>query len=102
MRKIYIAANLPDAHIVLNLVERAGIRTCVTNANVQSVIGEVPVNLYPEVWVMDDEDYVRARKIVVDHEYTPRECGVGYCLDCGEENPRSFEICWHCGKALAT
>jgi len=34
VKRIYIAANLPDAHITLNLVVRAGIRAEVMNINV--------------------------------------------------------------------
>jgi Putative prokaryotic signal transducing protein len=101
MKRIYVAANLPDAHIVLNLVERAGIQVEVINANAQSGVGEMPfTHAYPEVWVMDDNDFSRARKIVTDHEHMPEQRGVVHCSACGEGNPRNFELCWNCGKPM--
>ena len=101
MKKVYIALNLPDAHIALNLLAQVGIAAHVFNANAQSGIGEIPfTEAYPQVWVMDDEQYLRAKSIVREYKVAPTEHRVIHCPECDEENPLNFGVCWNCGIAL--
>ena len=101
MKKIYVAQNLPDAHIVLNLLAQEGIDAHVFNANAQSGMGELPfTETYPQVWVMDDEQMSRAKNIVREYKLTPVNHAVVACGECGEENPANFGVCWKCAKAL--
>ncbi|MGB8337558.1 MAG: DUF2007 domain-containing protein [Burkholderiales bacterium] len=101
MRKVYVAQNLPDAHIVLNLLTQSGIAVHVFNANAQSGIGEIPfTEAYPQVWVMDDEQYLRAKNIVREYKLAPMDHRVVHCPECNEENPANFGVCWNCGIAL--
>jgi Putative prokaryotic signal transducing protein len=101
MKKVYVALNLPDAHIALNLLTQVGIDAYVFNANAQSGIGEIPfTEAYPQVWVMDDEQCLRAKKIVREYILAPTDHRVVYCEKCNEENPLNFGVCWNCGFAL--
>jgi hypothetical protein len=101
MKKVYTASDLPDAYIVLNLVIQAGIEARVFNENAQGGLGEIPfTHAYPEVWVNDARDATRAQEIVKAHLSAPADSGVVFCRACGEENPRNFQLCWHCGAEL--
>lgn len=103
VRKLYTAANLPEAYIVIDQLRAAGIEARVFNENAQGGLGELPfTHVYPEVWVMDDGDWTRARDVVVAYERGSKtDVGsAARCPDCGEENPANFQLCWNCGSSL--
>lgn len=101
MRRLYTAANLPEAYIVLQLLEQAGIEACVFNENAQGGLGEIPfTHAYPEVWLMEEVDLARAREVVTGYERSSAE-GTVRCTECREENPANFQLCWNCGEQLA-
>ncbi len=103
VRRLYTAANLPEAYIVLDQLRAVGIEARVFNENAQGGLGELPfTHVYPEIWLMDKGDWERAREIVVAYERgrgTDAGVAVG-CPDCGEENPANFQLCWNCGHSL--
>jgi hypothetical protein len=99
MRKIYSAATLPDAHIVLGALAQAGIDGRVLNANAQSIMGEIPFHhAWPEVWIMDAKDAERAREVIDQIERRKSDIGLAFCPYCHEENPADFHTCWNCAK----
>ncbi len=100
MRRIYSAATLPDAHLIVGLLAQEGIPARVFNENAQSGVGEIPfTHAWPEVWLEDAADAERALEVIrsLERQGTNQqvECG-----ECGELNPENFEICWNCGAAL--
>jgi len=100
MKRVYTAADLPDAHLLAHALESHGVRARVFNENLQGGFGELP-HIYPEVWIEDERDWQRARDVTADfeREAAPRDRAV-HCPACREENPGTFEICWHCGGVL--
>ena len=101
MKKIYSAANLMEAHIMLDLLGQSGIDARLFNENAQGAAGQIPfTHAYPEVWIMKDSDLERGKIVVNNYESSPVESGVVFCSACGEENPRNFQLCWHCGAGL--
>lgn len=104
MRRLYTAANLPEAYIVVDQLRAAGIEARVFNENAQGGLGELPfTHVYPEVWVMEEGDWTRAREVVAAYERGSEadvRAAVG-CPDCGEENPGNFQLCWNCGNSLS-
>jgi hypothetical protein len=101
VKKLYRAANLPDAHILRGLLAQAGIETHVFNENAQGGLGQLPfTEAWPEVWVAQDRDLPRARDIVQAFECKPAVSADVGCSGCGEENPSSFQLCWRCGTSL--
>lgn len=101
MKKLYSAANLPDAHIVRDLLVQAGIQAHVFNENAQSGIGQLPfTEAWPEVWVSEDRDLGRAQEIVRAFERAPEAVDSIRCTGCAEDNPGSFQLCWNCGTWL--
>ena len=100
MKRVHTAANLPEAHLLLHLLEHRGIRARVFNANASSLAGELPIDAtLPQVWVENAAHAARAREIIDDY----LRSGSGparKCPACGEENPSSFDLCWSCGAGL--
>jgi hypothetical protein len=102
VKKLYRAANLPDAHILRGLLEQAGISVRVFNENAQSGVGQLPfTEAWPELWVTEERDLPRAREIVQAFESAPAVSGSLRCPGCAEDNPNTFQVCWNCGVALA-
>lgn len=101
MKRVYNAANLPDAHIVAGVLAEHGIRARVLNANAAGAMGELPMDAAaPQLWIERDEDESRARAVI--EEFLGRAAGEPRrCPACGEENPPAFEVCWRCGAGLA-
>ncbi|MGV8934059.1 MAG: DUF2007 domain-containing protein [Gallionellaceae bacterium] len=101
MKRIYSAANLMEAHIILDLLRHAGINARLFNENAQGAVGEIPfANAYPDIWVINDDDALRGKAVVIQYEHAPIDTGIVVCNACGEENPRNFQLCWHCGAGL--
>lgn len=101
MKKIYSAANLMEAHIILDLLMHAGINARLFNENAQGALGEIPfTHAYPDIWVSNDSDVERGKEIVRRYELSPIDAGIIFCKACGEENPANFQLCWQCGAGL--
>jgi putative signal transducing protein len=101
VKKLYRAANLPDAHILRGLLAQAGIAAHVFNENAQGGLGQLPfTEAWPEVWISEDRDLTRAQEIVQAFERVAEVSGSVRCPGCTEENPSSFQLCWSCGQSL--
>lgn len=100
MKRVYNAANLPEAHILAGVLARRGIRARILNANASGAIGELPVDAAaPQLWLEDPRDEARARAIIEEFHSAPPGAPKR-CPACGEENPGSFDLCWSCGESL--
>jgi hypothetical protein len=101
MFKLYDASNLPEAHLLLDLLRQAGIAAQVLNSYAQGATGEIPFGqAYPEIWLEDENDGLRAQAIINEYETTPMNPDWIFCRQCGERNPANFELCWQCGNEL--
>jgi hypothetical protein len=69
MLRLCTAANLPEAHLLLHRLTHAGIEARVLNEHAQGGLGEIPfTHAYPEIWIMEPEQEVRAREILAEFE----------------------------------
>jgi len=101
MKKLYRAANLPDAHLLRGLLAQAGIEAHVFNENAQGGLGQLPfTEAWPEVWLSEERDLARAREVVRAFERPSAAGATLHCVGCGEENPGTFQLCWNCGDAV--
>lgn len=96
MQRLYVAADLPEAHLVVQLLERAGIPAQVFNEHAQGGLGEIPfTHAWPEVWLLEDADAPCAQRALDAWRRVPRMPS-WCCRECGEDNPGTFETCWRC------
>jgi Putative prokaryotic signal transducing protein len=101
MKKIYSAANLPDAYMVRDLLRRAGIDARILNEHANAALGEMPMaSAYPQVWIEQDHQGTHARQVIDEFEKHTVEGAGRICGKCGESSPGVFEICWNCSAPL--
>ena len=99
MKRIYASLNLADLHHAKNLLDSVGIRTVVKNELLSSAIGQLPfTECQPELWLADEADVERARRLLVEGPLGPAQKGDVWQCDCGEIQEAQFTQCWHCGK----
>lgn len=104
MKRVYIAVNLPDAHLVKGILEGENIDAVVQGEYLFNIRGEVPVTpeTSPSVWVVDESDYERALEVLSElhvGEGPLAQAGAEWrCSQCGETNGPQFTQCWQCGK----
>jgi len=101
MKRIYSALNLPDAHIVANLLAQSGIAVQIFNTNAAGALGELPVDAaQPQVWIENDEQEAKAKDLIAAHQKAHADAEPSPCHQCGEMNPGNFETCWNCAAVL--
>lgn len=99
--RVWSAAGLQEAYIVLGLLQQARIEARVLNANAQGGLGEIPfIQTWPEIWVDDDRDVARARALIDAYQSAPLAAATRVCPQCREQSPGNFECCWNCGAVL--
>jgi hypothetical protein len=74
MKRVYNATNHIQAHIVMHVLEQAGVHALVQGEFLQSGAGELPLGNLVGVAV-DDEDVEIAREIIEDWERLMQEPG---------------------------
>jgi hypothetical protein len=105
MKRIYIARNPVDAHLLKGVLEGDGVRTTVQGEFLWSARGEVPITgeTSPSVWVVDDTDYERALETVKELQSSEGISDIQNeewkCENCDEINEGQFTECWHCGTS---
>jgi hypothetical protein len=92
----------PQANMYKELLAKEGIACLVKNDRLTAAIGEIPfVECFPELWVIDDDVYPRARLLLnnwmaleADSDAAPWTCSY-----CGEESFPQFAACWNCSRS---
>lgn len=96
-REVYLAADPVNAEIAKDLLENHGISAHVRNQHLWGGMGELPANVYPSVWIENDDDFDAARQLIQDFERGPVRSGRPWqCPRCGEYLDAQFEQCWNC------
>lgn len=105
MRKIYENADFTPVGYFQSILEEAGIPTFLKNMGASMGMGEIPFfEVYPELWVVNDEDYDRAIDVLGPY-YAQQRAGPEapvpnwFCPSCDVEVEGSFEECWKCGAS---
>lgn len=98
MYLLYSSLKLLEVHHLKNLLEAEGIRCQIRNELLSRLAGEIPfTECAPELWLLDDRDLERARRIVSDFGRAPVPKSPWQCPACGEALEGQFSACWHCG-----
>lgn len=98
MRLLYSSLKLLEVHHLKNLLEAEGIRCHIKNELLSGLAGDIPfTECAPELWLLDDRDFERARRIVADLDRAPEAVPPWQCPGCGEALEGQFSACWRCG-----
>jgi len=104
MREVYRHHEFIRVSHFRDLVEAAGIPTMLRNEALVHGVVEIPITeFYPNLCVMNDDDYEDAWKIIKDViDAEKRDPGDDLiCLKCGEKNPGNFAECYNCQTPLS-
>lgn len=101
MIKVYTSDDRVLVHHLKNILEAEGIECRIKNDQIHTLAGEVPaVEIWPEIWVIDENVAARAIQIVNDARMDPPASGNRWtCAGCGEVHEPQFTECWNCGAA---
>jgi len=96
VKRVYQAANLIDAQLMRDALLAEGIECAIHGSYLSGAAGELPVDATPSVWVLDDGDLARARRIAAELERSAGDTRDWRCTQCGELLAASFQYCWNC------
>ncbi len=99
MKKLYVSQSLIDVESRKELLDQATIPCTIKNQRSAMLGGEVPfAEVFPELWVLQDEDLERAQQLLQDWEDAPPiESTSWTCGNCSERHQKEFTTCWKCG-----
>ena len=100
MQRLYQARDRIEAQLLLDLLDCHLIRSVVLGDFLSGAAGELPVDICPTLWLIDDQDLGRARE-VLDRFLAPPPSALNAvpwnCTACGERVEGDFDLCWNCG-----
>jgi membrane protease subunit (stomatin/prohibitin family) len=101
MTKVYDNLDFPMVGHFRSILESMGIRCEIRNEAGMSMAGEVPfTSVFPELWVIDDEQVPLARQVIDDYlaqQQSAPPPADWACANCGEQVDGNFAECWNCG-----
>src|SRR5699024_9973439 len=95
--QVYLAADPDNAEIAKDYLGTFGIAAHVRSQHLWGGMGQLPVDLYPSVWVDDGRDYDRACSLIQRFESGALGGRPWSCPHCGERLAGQFDTCWKCG-----
>ncbi|MCA9472707.1 MAG: DUF2007 domain-containing protein [Nitrospirales bacterium] len=100
MKKLYVSQNLIEVETRKEMLDQEGILCTIKNQQGSSLAGEVPfVEVFPELWVINDDDYPRAKEILDKWDEAANVNAERWtCPNCGEQHEGEFTTCWKCGR----
>lgn len=101
MQQLYQAADRIEAQLLRDLLDRHQIEAQVFGDYLAGAAGELPADIYPSVWVIDERDLARAQALLkdwLDDNQARAAASAWVCRGCGELVEGSFDICWRCGR----
>jgi hypothetical protein len=100
MRPLYQAKDRIEAQFLRDFLDRHLIRAAVLGDYLAGAAGELPVNIFPTVWVIEDADLPRAQELLASFLAGPAAAGPDWtCPSCGERVEGGFDLCWNCGRS---
>lgn len=100
MQRLYLARDRIEAQFLRDFLDRHLIEAVVLGDYLAGAAGQLPVDIYPAVWVLEDENLERARELLPRFiaEGAGQPAGAPWsCEACGESVEGHFAVCWNCG-----
>ncbi len=100
MRKVFVSQSLVEVESRKELLDKFGIPNTIRNQQTSTLAGAVPfAEVFPELWVLRDEDYDRAVMVMEDEpQHHEEDQSDWVCGRCGETHGHEFSKCWKCGQ----
>jgi hypothetical protein len=103
MRKLYQAKDRIEAQMLSDFLREQGVEATIVGDYLAGAAGELPANIFPEVWVVDD-DLQAAAELLRRWRQGPPDASAGgawTCPNCGEVLEGQFQVCWRCATPRA-
>ena len=99
MRRLYQARDRIEAQFLRDFLDLHLIESTVLGDYLSGAAGELPVDIYPSVWVLHAEDLPRAEDLLARFLAQRTDTGPPWvCPGCGERVEAGFDLCWNCGR----
>ena len=101
MQRLYLARDRIEAQFLHDFLDRHLIETLVLGDYLAGAAGQLPADIFPAVWVLDDADLERARELLgcfLSQSKPVLEGTPWACEACGETVEGDFDRCWNCGR----
>jgi hypothetical protein len=100
MKHVFTATNMSaDQETLKSLLEKGKIPCMIRNEHLSMALVELaPSECSPEIWIMNDEDYARAKEIVDALRNAGVEDHGPWICRCGDAIEGQFTSCWKCGR----
>lgn len=103
LKRIHLAANAVEAHMLKDLLAQEEIEAVVRGDDFVPLQGGslFGMETRPSVWVLDDDRLPRARELAAEFGSGPaggRPAETWRCR-CGETVEAQFSACWSCGRS---
>jgi len=96
MKMVFSSPQSPEVGLLKDLLDKAGIPCEIRDENMYSNFPGAA--FHPELWILNDDDYLRASEIRDGFSRPSAEPGSPWiCSVCGEESEGQFNSCWRCG-----
>ncbi len=100
MKRVFSAEHGLMTEHIKDILQEEGISCIIKNLNLAGAVGELPpIECWPEVWILEDDEYDRASSIVEDLIKESDEYRTSWLCQCGEKIEGQFTNCWKCGMA---
>jgi hypothetical protein len=101
MQRLYQAQNRIEAQLLLDLLGRHRIDAVVLGDYLAGAAGELPADIFPTLWLIDERDHDRADQLLTQFLNPPPVpwAEPWDCPACGERVEGDFDLCWNCGRA---
>ena len=98
MKRLFRSSTMSEVGLLRGLLEQAGIACLIKNERLSGALGDIPfLECEPELWVLQDDDMPKAKRILAEHEAPPDATSQWRCSHCGEMVDGQFGACWQCG-----
>ena len=99
MKKVYSSDSFYLVGLLRQLLEDQHIKCITKNEYLLGGAGELPpTECWPELWIVEDFQYEKARDLVEGFLATPAGGVTEWsCAECGERLEAQFTACWRCG-----
>lgn len=98
--KVYTASDPVNAEIVKDYLASHGIAGEVRDHFLWGGMGDLPANVYPSVWIHEQQQQNEARQLIAKFERGDTRSGPDWrCPACGESLASQFTACWQCGAS---